>query len=77
MEDVVTHTDVNINEIAPVQGTYTIHSADENLGDMRYISEKILNKFNLQVILHKSESGSSVTIETIYRNKQRKCDPCY
>lgn len=66
--------DVNTNEIASNQGTKgtTVHSANENLDDGIYISEKPLNEFNLQIILEQSSTGSPMTLETVFKNKQRR-----
>lgn len=67
-------TDINVNEVGSNQGTQgtTVHSSSENLDDGIYISEKPLNDFSLQVILQKSNTGAPMTLETIFRNKQRK-----
>lgn len=52
--------------------TSTIHSADENLNDGIPISERPLNEFNLQVIFERDRTGSPMTIENIFRNRQRR-----
>lgn len=67
-------TDVNFNEIASNKGTQgtTVHSADENLDDGIFISEKALNEFNMQFIFEKSDIGSPMTLETVFKNKQRR-----
>ena len=50
----------------------TVHSAQENLNDGIPISEKPLNEFNLQVILEMNDKGSPMTVETIFKNRQRR-----
>lgn len=69
-------TEVNINTLDNISnhgtaGT-TVHSANENFDDGIPISERPLNDFNIQIILQKSNIGSPMTLEIIFRNKQRR-----
>lgn len=50
----------------------TIHSADENLDDGIHISERPLNEFNLQLVLEKSSQKPEVTLEMLFKNRQRR-----
>jgi len=50
----------------------TIHSAEENLDDGIYISEKPLNEFNLQIILSKTNEQPPFSLELCFRNKYRR-----
>lgn len=61
--------EVNMNASSQLS---TIHSCDENLNDGIPISEKPLNEFNLQLLLEKSDNGPNITVETIFKNKQRR-----
>lgn len=49
----------------------TVFSADENMDDKNFISERPLNEFNFEIILEKSQEPSMV-IEIIFINKQRR-----
>lgn len=66
--------DVNANDTFSVHGTSgsTVHSALEDLNDGIPIAERPLNEFSLQTILEKSDKGSPMTLETIFKNKQRR-----
>lgn len=43
-----------------------IHSCADNLNDGIAISEKLLNEFNLQIILEKSENESGSAVQNIF-----------
>lgn len=70
-----TKVELNANDINahnPNSNCSTIHSATENLDDHIYISERPLNEFNIQLILKTSERDRPVTLQMLFKNKQRR-----